>query len=173
MIGIKILISHSYDAKLNLLLNFAKIYNLQKRDATVFEKMICGGLSGLVAQSITYPFEVTRRRMQTLEVLSKSGATAVNVLGGGNLETKVTESAAQLTDHPAEGARTKSFYNPKTPSMLRIMKQLFKEQGVNGFFKGLSMNWVKGPISFAFSFTVFDLIKERIDHEEKQWNQKI
>ena len=128
--------------------------------------MMCGGLSGLFAQSITYPFEVTRRRMQTIGVLSKSGASAVNVLGG-NVETKVAQNAARLAEHAVEGAQTKS------PSMFRIMKQVKAEQGVGGFFKGLSMNWVKGPISFAFSFTVFDLIKERIDHEEREWRQTI
>lgn len=143
-----------------------QIYDVYKRDPTIFEKMMCGGLSGLFAQSITYPFEVTRRRMQTIGVLSKSGASAVNVLGG-NVETKVAQNAARLAEHAVEGAQTKS------PSMFRIMKQVMAEQGVGGFFKGLSMNWVKGPISFAFSFTVFDLIKERIDHEEREWRQTI
>lgn len=143
-----------------------QIYNMYKREPLVFEKMVCGGLAGLIAQSITYPFEVTRRRMQTVEVLSQSGASAVNVLGG-SLETKVADNASKLAKQAGDGIHSNS------PSMVKIMKQVFREQGVGGFFKGLSMNWVKGPISFAFSFTLFDLIKEAIDIEERRWNHTI
>ena len=131
--------------------------------------MICGGLSGLVAQSITYPFEVTRRRMQTSGVLSK-GDSAINILGTS--EKTLVQSAATTSI----GEQRKRFVEDaviKSPSMLRVMKQVIKEQGVRGFFKGLSMNWVKGPISFAFSFTVFDIVKDRIDFEEERWTQTL
>lgn len=131
--------------------------------------MICGGLSGLVAQSITYPFEVTRRRMQTSGVLSK-GDSAINILGTS--EKTLVQSAATTSI----GEQRKRFVEDaviKSPSMLRVMKQVIKEQGVRGFFKGLSMNWVKGPISFAFSFTVFDIVKDRIDFEEERWRQTL
>jgi len=146
-----------------------QIYNVYHREPTVFEKMICGGLSGLVAQSITYPLEVTRRRMQTSGVLSK-GDSAINILGTS--EKTLVQSAATTSI----GEHRKRFVEDaviKSPSMLRVMKQVIKEQGVRGFFKGLSMNWVKGPISFAFSFTVFDIVKDRIDFEEERWRQTL
>lgn len=41
------------------------------------------------------------------------------------------------------------------------MQTVFKEQGVGGLFKGLSMNWVKGPVGISISFTTFDFLKRR------------
>jgi len=43
--------------------------------------------------------------------------------------------------------------------MFLTMRHLFQEQGVNGFFKGVSMNWIKGPIAFSISFTLFDVFQ--------------
>jgi len=152
---------------------------MKHRDPTVTEKMVCGGLAGLVAQSMTYPFEVTRRRMQTIGILSSTKDTAVNVLGG-NLEIKPALDAATIAEkHVVDASTTAAVESPsastkssalqKSPSMLRIMKQVMQEQGINGFFKGLSMNWLKGPVSFAISFTAFDLVKEWIDEKEAEW----
>lgn len=156
-----------------------QIYKMKHRDPTVAEKMVCGGLAGLVAQSMTYPFEVTRRRMQTIGILSSTKDTAVNVLGG-NLEIKPALDAATIAEkHVVDASTTAAVESPsastkssalqKSPSMLRIMKQVMQEQGINGFFKGLSMNWLKGPVSFAISFTAFDLVKEWIDEKEAEW----
>lgn len=37
---------------------------LTQRDPTVHEKLLCGGAAGAVAQTITYPLDVLRRRLQ-------------------------------------------------------------------------------------------------------------
>ncbi|XP_053155452.1 mitochondrial coenzyme A transporter SLC25A42 [Hemicordylus capensis] len=43
-------------------------------------------------------------------------------------------------------------------SILRTMREIIREEGlVRGLYKGLSMNWVKGPIAVGISFTTFDL----------------
>ena len=137
-----------------------QIYNIHQRDPITIEKIQCGALSGLIAQSMTYPLEVTRRRMQTIGVVPMSGKDAAVDVLGASLETKVAQDAAKLAEQHIV---------TKPPTMMRIMSQLMKEQGAMGFFKGLSMNWLKGPISFSISFTSFDIIREWIDEEEERW----
>ena len=142
-----------------------QIYNIRKRDLTTFEKILCGGFSGLFSQSITYPLEVIRRRMQTIGVVSGKG-TAVNVLSKSS-STAATATASITND--AARTITQHYSATVRPSMFQIGKDVIKEQGIMGFYKGLSMNWVKGPVSFSISFTTFDTMKEWIDKEEAKW----
>ncbi|XP_053321713.1 mitochondrial coenzyme A transporter SLC25A42 [Spea bombifrons] len=43
-------------------------------------------------------------------------------------------------------------------TILSTMREIVTEEGiVRGLYKGLSMNWVKGPVAVGISFTTFDL----------------
>lgn len=109
------------------------------RDLTTIERMQCGAVSGLFAQTMTYPLEVTRRRMQTLGLVGTDTAF-------GNL-----------------GVQEKSCAGP--PSLLATMRNLYLEQGIRGFYKGVSMNWMKGPVAFSISFTTYDVVKNMLIKE--------
>jgi solute carrier family 25, member 42 len=97
--------------------------------------MQCGALAGLVAQTVTYPIEVTRRRMQTVGLVGIHNDSALTALGCTSTR-------------------------PTTPqTLLQTIRHLYKEQGVRGFLKGVSMNWIKGPIAFSISFTTYDSVQ--------------
>lgn len=118
------------------------ITNMQRREPNTIEKMVIGAVSGLIAQSVTYPLEVTRRRMQTIGLVQNDSSSAL-------------KGARAIGSDNASRA-----FEAKPVSMTETMKFLFREQGIKGFYKGLTMNWVKTPISFGISFTMYDAVKK-------------
>mmetsp|Transcript_16202 Transcript_16202/g.16378 ORF Transcript_16202/g.16378 Transcript_16202/m.16378 type:complete len:144 (-) Transcript_16202:561-992(-) len=118
------------------------ITNMQRRETSTIEKMVIGAVSGLIAQSVTYPLEVTRRRMQTIGLVQNDSSSAL-------------KGARAIGSDNASRA-----FEAKPVSMTETMKFLFREQGIKGFYKGLTMNWVKTPISFGISFAMYDAVKK-------------
>lgn len=124
---------------------------------TTIERMQCGAMSGLFAQTLTYPLEITRRRMQTIGVVATTGqAAAVDIVGKGHHKAEVQEAALRAL-HPE-----------RPPSLTAIVSELYAEQGIRGFFKGVSMNWFKGPIAFSISFTIFDIVQIFLETEPER-----
>ena len=110
---------------------YLKRVHFEKYDteAPQLNRLLYGGVAGLVGQTASYPFDIIRRRMQTagLEICS----------------------------------------NPKT-SMLRTAVHVIQhEGGVRGLYKGLSMNWIKGPLSVTISFNVYEFVKKNITQSQE------
>jgi len=82
-------------------------------------RLASGAFAGLVAQTVTYPVDIVRRRMQV---------------------------------HP-------DLYRTEWQTAQAILKS---EGLFRGLFKGMTMNWVKGPIAVGVSFTMNDLVKSRL-----------
>jgi len=94
------------------------------------QKFFCGAIAGYVAQSLTYPLDIVRRRIQTDGVFS-AGAP------------------------------------PRYTGIVQTLRLVASKEGVRGgLFKGVTMNWIKGPIAQGISFTTFDLLKDFFQLEQ-------
>lgn len=95
--------------------------------------------------------------MQTIGIVATSGKdAAVELVGKGSSRNPAVETAIRnvIPDHP--------------PSMASIVRELHQEQGVRGFFKGVSLNFAKGPIAFSISFTAFDTIQSFLETDAER-----
>jgi len=88
------------------------------KEIPTYIRLVCGAVAGLVAQSLTYPLDIVRRRMQ---------------VSGGTLEYR---------------------------GVLHALTSIYGKEGWHGLYKGLAMNWIKGPIAVAVSFTANDMLKD-------------
>lgn len=46
--------------------------------------------------------------------------------------------------------------------MYKFPSSLFRGQGMAGLYKGVTMNWIKGPVAVATSFTINDTLKQML-----------
>jgi hypothetical protein len=96
--------------------------------------------------------------MQTIGVVATSGhEAAVDLVGQGNHKADAQE------------AKIRSLHPDRPPSLKAIVTELYAEQGIRGFFKGVSMNWFKGPIAFSISFTIFDIVQMYLETESEKY----
>mmetsp|Transcript_2861 Transcript_2861/g.5170 ORF Transcript_2861/g.5170 Transcript_2861/m.5170 type:complete len:343 (+) Transcript_2861:210-1238(+) len=118
----------------------------------IWQKLLAGALAGIVAQTSTYPLEILRRRMQT----------AGHVHAASTIEstyTTVTKS------HPSSCLNTTSA-SPSAHSPMNMSAtfvHLYSSHGWRVFFKGVSLNWIKGPVTVSISFTTFDFFKNMVE----------
>jgi len=89
-----------------------------------------GALAGLFGQSLTYPFDIVRRRMQT------------------------------------DGVDGKGY---KYRSLSWTLKYVLQTEGiVKGYYKGMSINFIKGPIAVGVSFATYDSVLQALDVLKKE-----
>lgn len=102
-------------------------------------KLVFGAWAGLVAQTITYPLDVVRRRMQVQDMALAASASS-----------------------SSSGASSP----PLIRSSWHGLRLIYATMGVRrGLYAGLSLNYLKVVPSTAIGFAVYDSAKEYLDHK--------
>jgi solute carrier family 25 (mitochondrial phosphate transporter), member 23/24/25/41 len=116
-------------------LNFAVYEHARKvvtpagqKDPTAVGKLVAGGISGAVAQTMTYPMDVLRRRFQVTFPFSNFAKTF-----------QVKEMSDGLGGYD---------------NVRGAVRKMWAEEGVRGFYKGLYPNLLKVTI-FILSMLTF------------------
>ena len=104
-------------------------------------RLACGGAAGLAGQALTYPLDIVRRRMQT------EGFTPLHA-----------HAAASPT--VSAGGSSGGSFPVQRHTMRATLAHIRATEGWRGLWKGLSLNFVKGPVSVGASFTIYDLLKK-------------
>jgi solute carrier family 25 protein 42 len=77
----------------------------------------------------------------------------------GAIAGAIAQTASYPLDIVRRRMQTKGQTRAEYRTLIGTLKFVLAREGVvGGLYKGLSMNWVKGPIAVGISFTVFDVL---------------
>ncbi|KAF0698731.1 Aste57867_10685 [Aphanomyces stellatus] len=108
--------------------------------------VMSGGIAGAVAGAITNPLDVTKTRLQTQMLLLDDSATC------GGAKVGRVKSCDQMLQKGAPKLQYSGFVD--------AFGQIYKQEGVAGFFRGVGPRVCVHAPSVAVSWTTFEVLKK-------------
>jgi len=105
----------------------------REQDLSVVTKLGCGAVAGTVGQTVAYPFDVARRRLQMVGMQNAA--------------------MAQIQHTHSEGPMLYT-------GMIDCFVKTVRHEGTTALFKGLMPNYVKVVPSIAIAFVTYEKLKE-------------
>lgn len=137
---------------------FVKIY--QEEGLRTFYRGYIPTILGVIPYAgVSFFTYETLKRLYREHVDNSSTPHPVASLGFG----AIAGMLGQSTSYPLDIVRRRMQTDMKQQylSILETLRTILKFEGIKGgFFKGLSMNWIKGPIAVGISFATYDNTKD-------------
>eukprot|EP00357_Protocruzia_adherens_P035982 CAMPEP_0115040346 /NCGR_PEP_ID=MMETSP0216-20121206/44732_1 /TAXON_ID=223996 /ORGANISM="Protocruzia adherens, Strain Boccale" /LENGTH=135 /DNA_ID=CAMNT_0002421485 /DNA_START=592 /DNA_END=999 /DNA_ORIENTATION=- len=89
---------------------------------------LIGASGSIIAQSVSYPFDIVRKKLQ-----------AEHFYRIENMEEFASARVAKS-------------------SALDICRKIMEREGLRGFYKGIMINYIKGPIASGITFTIVEFL---------------
>lgn len=100
------------------------------------------------------------RNLLTVYTVAIPGFSTSLICGG------IAGMIAQTSSYPLDIVRrrmqTSAIKGQHYHTIRSTVMKIYKEEGLMAFYKGLSMNWVKGPIAVGISFATNDTIRDTL-----------
>ncbi|CAG4957543.1 unnamed protein product [Parnassius apollo] len=88
-----------------------------------------------------------------------TGFTNIALGGTAGALAQTASYPLDIVRRRMQTARRNTDLSYPCPSIVQTLAHIYRVDGWRGFFKGLSMNWVKGPIAVGVSFATYDFSK--------------
>jgi solute carrier family 25 phosphate transporter 23/24/25/41 len=110
------------------------------RPPSVAYKLFCGGFAGAMAQTLTYPLDLIRRRFQVMNLKAEAGGFTYHYSSTGDAFRQVH----CLNDD----------------ELINIISQIIRHEGLRGLYKGCLPNYLKVVPAIAVSFVSYETVKQ-------------
>ncbi|GAB6031990.1 hypothetical protein CHUAL_010367 [Chamberlinius hualienensis] len=118
-------------------------------------------LLGVIPYAGTSFFTYETAKMMAQEQLQTEELGPLVKLLCGALAGLLGQSASYPLDIVRRRMQTASDTGNKYDTIMKTIAKIVREEGViGGLYKGLSLNWVKGPICVGISFLTFDTFQQ-------------
>ncbi|WOO82039.1 Mitochondrial substrate carrier family protein W [Vanrija pseudolonga] len=118
--------------------------------------LVASAFSKMIASLATYPHEVLRTRMQP-----PGPATLYSPLVTGSTPP-VVHSMGDATDGQHSVLRNRARWSPKKGGIVDTFRKIYRQDGWQGFYRGLSINLVRTVPSSAVTMLTYELIMRNL-----------
>ncbi|KAG5897258.1 hypothetical protein JTB14_013159 [Gonioctena quinquepunctata] len=148
---------------------FVKIYNFE--GARTFYRGYIPTIAGVVPYAgVSFFTYDSLKRLYKKHFHSSPIPQPVASLGFGAVAGMLGQSSSYPLDIVRRRMQTDT--TGKYQNILGTLKYVYRSEGLRGLYKGLSMNWIKGPIAVGISYATYDNVKHMLRDVATKYRRK-